>query len=407
MLKDTLTQETSRTIISLTVSKIAVLQRTSGYTRSELFWISPTLLWQGLAGQVFLKPHDTLLPRCSEFDRPPVNCEEECCYGGLVIKFQRQPFLFFSSSSSRKSINDDVWVFTFNPLQFLPQKSKTDLSNTTEAVSACLWAKITFSNEGCDWIQALIFTWPSSHLWILLHLAVGPQALREMVISTSALAVMLDDRTGTQRHSPKRLKFDSKKTSVDLCHHWFPRSSAIFLIFQSPKTLQATSSIPVLTTLIVAWQAPLLHTIACRISKRNLWKLLKKPTRSTFTEVLWFWHEHGTSTVLGVFWPTNCIKKYRRKNDTPLKQTSHGILVYVTTALRGVENVSDIFRSLKWKFWDFCKNMCKYHPPHFSKKKWMVFLHFSHKTQPFHLQPLRFLCVSSSLASWRDISMFM
>jgi len=39
------------------------------------------------------------------------------------------------------------------------------------------------------------------------------------------LAVMLDDRTGTQRNSPKRQNLTEKKTSVDLCHHWFPRSS--------------------------------------------------------------------------------------------------------------------------------------------------------------------------------------
>ena len=45
-------------------------------------------MWQGLAGQVFLKPHTNLLPRCSGFDRPPVNWEEECCYGGLVITWQ-------------------------------------------------------------------------------------------------------------------------------------------------------------------------------------------------------------------------------------------------------------------------------------------------------------------------------
>lgn len=45
-------------------------------------------MWQGLAGQVFLKPHINLLPRCSGFDRPPVNWEEECCYGGLVITWQ-------------------------------------------------------------------------------------------------------------------------------------------------------------------------------------------------------------------------------------------------------------------------------------------------------------------------------
>lgn len=99
MLKDTLTQETSRIIISLAVSKIVVLQRTGGYTPNELFWISPTLLWKGLTGQVFLKPHVNLLPRCSEFDRPPVNCEEvnHCCSSLLHASQSMMTFEFSHS----------------------------------------------------------------------------------------------------------------------------------------------------------------------------------------------------------------------------------------------------------------------------------------------------------------------